>query len=152
MEDHINIREYRPEDENKIMEVFLENVPKYFAAHEAEEFRMFLREGPSNYYLILVSGNITGAGGFDFTADRQSAYLCWGFLAPAYHGKGIGRQLLDFRIKKISGNEHVTSLKVRTSQLAYKFFERNGFVLKQVVENFWAEGLDLYDMEYEIRR
>jgi len=41
---------------------------------------------------------------------------------------------------------------VRTSQFVYGFYEKHGFELKKVVKNYWAQGFDLYDMEYKEKR
>jgi ribosomal protein S18 acetylase RimI-like enzyme len=37
---------------------------------------------------------------------------------------------------------------VRTSQHAWRFFEKMGFELQKTEKNFWAPGFDLYQMKY----
>jgi ribosomal protein S18 acetylase RimI-like enzyme len=44
----------------------------------------------------------------------------------------------------------VKKLVVRTSQLAYKFFERLGYHLIRTEKDYWGKGLDLYLMEQVI--
>ncbi|EMR01507.1 hypothetical protein ADICEAN_03364 [Cesiribacter andamanensis AMV16] len=41
----------------------------------------------------------------------------------------------------------VATIVVRTSQLVYRFYEKGGFTLKEVVQEYWAPGFDLYYME-----
>ncbi len=67
------------------------------------------------------------------------------------HGKGIGKDLLDYRINQIMSRKKYSQIVVRTSQLAYKFYEKFGFVLKEVDKNFWEQGLDLYLMEVNLK-
>ena len=45
----------------------------------------------------------------------------------------------------------VRRITVRTSQLAFGFYEKRGFELKGIEKDYWAEGFDLYRMEY-VRR
>ena len=45
----------------------------------------------------------------------------------------------------------VLRITVRTSQLAFGFYEKRGFELKGIEKDYWAEGFDLYRMEY-VRR
>ena len=43
----------------------------------------------------------------------------------------------------------VGKITVRSSQVAYKFYEKQGFVLNEIKKNYWAEGFDMYSMEYK---
>jgi ribosomal protein S18 acetylase RimI-like enzyme len=45
--------------------------------------------------------------------------------------------------------DNITTIMVRTSQLAYKFYEKNGFILKEIEKDYWAKGFDLYSMTYK---
>lgn len=33
--------------------------------------------------------------------------------------------------------------------LVYKFYQKQGFVLKATHKDYWAKGIDMYYMEYE---
>ena len=67
---------------------------------------------------------------------------------PKYQGQSLGTQLLKYRIEKLKSIDSVRKITVRTSQLAYKFYERQGFTLKETKEDYWAKGFDMYSMEY----
>ena len=66
-------------------------------------------------------------------------------------GKSLGTRLLRHRIEKLEAMRSVRRITVRTSQLAFGFYEKRGFELKGIEKDYWAEGFDLYRMEY-VRR
>ena len=59
--------------------------------------------------------------------------------------------MLRHRIEKLEAMRSVRRITVRTSQLAFGFYEKRGFELKGIEKDYWAEGFDLYRMEY-VRR
>jgi len=69
---------------------------------------------------------------------------------PQYQGMGFGSRLTEFRIEMIKQLPNVKRISVRTSQLAYKYYERFGFVLEEVKKDFWAPGFDMYRMEMNV--
>ena len=58
----------------------------------------------------------------------------------------MGTQLLKHRIDILKSMEDVKKISVRTSQVAYKFYEKQGFELFEIIKDYWAEGFDLYNM------
>ena len=68
-----------------------------------------------------------------------------------YNYKGIFSGSLKgmrYRIEKIKSINGIQKITVRTSQLAYKFYEKQGFTLKEIRKDYWAKGYDMYSMEY----
>jgi len=61
----------------------------------------------------------------------------------------LGTKLLNYRIDKLNSFESIQKITVRTSQVAYKFYEKQGFKLFEIKKDYWAEGFDLYNMEYK---
>ena len=86
-----------------------------------------------------------GCGGFNRTPDGKSGVLSWDIIHPGSQGKGVGSALVQHRINAMR-ELGVENIGVRTSQHAYKFYEKMGFTLKEVVKDYWAQGFDLYDM------
>ena len=139
MDSHIIIREYCPTDRNDVMNLIRLNIPKYFAVKEEADLGRYLDEEVELYYVLLFAGMIVGCGGINFADNMTTGKISWDIVHPAYQGKSLGTKLLS-SIKKII---------VRTSQLVYKFYEKQGFVLLEVKKDYWADGLDMYKMEYK---
>lgn len=57
--------------------------------------------------------------------------------------------LLQYRIDLIKKYNPDLKITVRTSQIVYKFYEKNGFKLIAKHKDFWTEGYDMYKMIYE---
>ena len=81
--------------------------------------------------------------------SKTTGKISWDILHPEYQGKSLGSQLLKHRIGKLKSIDSIQKIIVRTSQLAYKFYEKQGFVLNEIKKDYWAKGFDMYSMEYE---
>ncbi|MFP4090250.1 MAG: GNAT family N-acetyltransferase [Cyclobacteriaceae bacterium] len=111
---------------------------------------MHYLENELEHYYVLLSGNeIVGAGGINFSGNPSIGKISWDLVHPEQQGKGLGRKLLSFRLEKLKAMPEVEQITVRTSQLVYKFYERAGFHLTEVIKDYWAPGYDLYQMKYE---
>lgn len=75
--------------------------------------------------------------------------MSWDFVAPNLQGVGIGSMILNHRIEFLKSFPAVQKISVRTSQHAYQFYQKNGFVLKEIERDYWAKGFDLYKMILE---
>ena len=62
-------------------------------------------------------------------------------------GSGIGKKLTQHRINYLKGNSQKEIIRVRTSQHAYKFYEKMGFKLEKIKRNYWAKNFDMYIMQ-----
>jgi len=83
--------------------------------------------------------------------EGKTARISWDMVHPSMHGKGIGRRLTEFRINEIKKNHSIEKIVVRTTQLVHRFYQKQGFELELTEKDFWAKGLDLYQMKQEIR-
>lgn len=146
METNINIRLYRPEDGDTLLKIFKNNTPRYFSPEEETDFMHYLREETDEYYVVESEGKIIGSGGINFFGS-EAARISWDLLHPDYHGFGIGSRLLQYRLSRLK-SLGVRKIVVRTSQLAYEFYAKNGFTLVEVVKDYWAEGFDMYRMNF----
>lgn len=148
MKKNVNLRHWKPEDKAQIIEIFRLNTPEYFAHEEEKELVFFLDYKTEAYFVAEFEQKVIGCGGIHFSEDLTAGHLSWDILHPDFQGMGIGGMLLMFRIEKLFSVDSVQKVTVRTSQLAWKFYEKFGFVLKYTQKDYWAEGFDLYFMEY----
>jgi ribosomal protein S18 acetylase RimI-like enzyme len=66
---------------------------------------------------------------------------------PNWQRKGVGTELTQFRINEIKKNPDIQKICIKTSQLVWKFYQKMGFALLKTEVDFWAKGLDLYEMD-----
>ena len=45
--------------------------------------------------------------------------------------------------------QEIDAIIVRTSQLVFKFYEKHGFEVIEIVKDYWAKDFDLYYMIYK---
>ncbi|GCB36047.1 GNAT family N-acetyltransferase [Bacteroides faecalis] len=145
----ITIREYQTTDKYALIDLIRLNTPKYFAINEEADLNEYLDTKRELYYVLLSDKKIVGCGGINFADNKTIGKISWDILHPQYQGKSLGTQLLKHRIEILKSISSIQKITVRTSQLAYKFYEKRGFVLNEIKRDFWAKGFDMYYMEYK---
>ncbi|AXK55548.1 GNAT family N-acetyltransferase [Pseudomonas protegens] len=85
-------------------------------------------------FVALVDGKLLGTASLDGRAVRSV------FVDPAYHGHGLGRQLMA-AVEQAALDSGLTSLVVPSSVTAEGFYARQGFV--RVREHYEGEELTL---------
>lgn len=138
---------YIPTHKVSLLEVFERNTPKYFDPSEVKEFSEYLEIEGSTYLSILVDGKVVGGGGYVFRDDRKTGLITWIFVDPASAGKGLGRDLVETLHSLLKAEPVVETLRVRTSQLVYPFFQKFGYAVVMTEKDYWAKGFDLVVME-----
>ena len=145
------IRRYQASDKERLLELLRLNTPHYFSPNEEKDLIYYLDNHADNYYVVEMDGCILGCGGFNLTEDGETAKISWDIFHPQSQGKGLGTQLTQFRIQRIKEIEGVKFISVRTSQLVYKFYEKFGLQVREVVRDYWDVGFDLYRMDCDIK-
>jgi ribosomal protein S18 acetylase RimI-like enzyme len=143
------IRPYHPSDKNELLVLLRLNTPAYFAPSEENDFIDYLEKEMEDYFVLEENGKIVGCGGINYWENGTVARISWDIVHPDQQGKGIGKKLTLFRIEEIKKKPTVQSIIVRTSQLAFRFYEKVGFELEKIEKDYWAEGFDLYEMRYK---
>lgn len=146
------IRPYTPADKNCLLELIRLNTPGYFALPEEAEYKTYLEKELEDYFVAESNGMIIGGGGINYFPTSHEARISWDMVHPSFHGKGIGKQLTLHRIDIIKTDPSIRTIVVRTSQLAYQFYEKIGFVLDKIEKDFWAKGFDLCLMRMVVRK
>jgi [ribosomal protein S18]-alanine N-acetyltransferase len=146
--ENIVIRAYKPEDQASVLQLLRLNTPEYFAPEEEKDLVYYLDNEIDQYYVLEYNGMLVGSGSINFSHDKSLGKISWDIFHPAYQGKGLGGRLLKFRIGQLKALGHIKRISVRTSQVAYQFYEKQGFRVVETVKGYWADGFDLYRMEY----
>ena len=141
------IRPYEKSDKTDVINLFRLNTPSYFSTEEEDDLIYFLENEREQYYVVSINEEIVGCGGYNFSEDKSIGIICWDIVHPNFQGKSIGRNLLNYRITQIKNVNSIRKITVRTSQLVYRFYEKQGFVLLEIVHDYWSKGFHLYRME-----
>lgn len=147
MKNLITIREYEIKDKDAVINLIRLNTPENFAPEEEAELTNYLDSERELYYVLLYDRKIVGSGGINFADNNTTGKISWDILHPDYQGKSLGTQLVKHRIEKLKSIGNIQKITVRTSQFAYKFYEKQGFELFEIIKDYWAEGFDLYNMK-----
>lgn len=145
----ITLIAYSKENKEQLLEIFKQNIPTYFAIHELEEFSSYLDIMPESYLCIYSNDKLIGGIGYEIRLSGNSGRINWIFLHPTYFGKGAGKKAVLHCLEILSTQKEVKKYLVRTSQLVFPFFEKLGFKTNLIQKDYWAIGLDLYEMEKE---
>lgn len=143
------IRPYQSTDKEDLIKVFKLNVPKYFDPKETKMFEGYLERKGDTYFTMEIDDKIIGGAGCYVREGDYSGRITWIFFDPNYAGRGYGREIVEYCFSLLRKDKRVKSFGVRTSQLAFEFFEKMGYHTTLIEKNYWGEGLDLYDMEKE---
>lgn len=142
------IRDYKYTDKESVLNLIRLNTPKYFSVIEEKDLDFYLENEIDYYYVIEINQQIVGSGGINFKNNNSIGVISWDIIDPDFQGKTFGSALLNYRIQKLKQFPEVQQIIVRTSQQANQFYEKNGFSLIEIIEDYWDKGFDLYSMKY----
>src|SRR5688572_24186761 len=109
------IRPYQPADRYACLALFRSNVPLFFLPEELSDFEHFLTEQDTRclqleggerprwepqYYVGEMEGKPVACGGFGRSRDGSHLTLIWGMVDRNRHRKGLGKELLLFRLSE----------------------------------------------------
>ncbi len=150
-------RPYTASDREACLAAFKSNMPKFFALSELPDFEKWLDEQESRmttvqdhsreqYYVALQNDHVVGCGGYFIEPDYSKAIMTWGLVHNALHKQGLGKELFLHRLAVIRSICPACTVTLDTSQHSYPFFQKLGFVVTKITPNFFAPGIDRYDM------
>ncbi len=143
----MKMRPFQNRDREACIEIFRGNVPTFFLEAELPEFVKYLDDdsrGP--FFVWEQDAAVIACGGFWIEENVKRAHLCWGMVARAHQGRGVGRLLLRGRIRQICDLGAASTIVIHTSQRSRGFFEKEGFKVRSYVENGYGAGLDRFDL------
>jgi len=140
------IRSYTPSDYESAIRLLKANTPHYFHPDEEVDFRNYLAGELDDYYVLLIDQKVVGVAGLNYNHADELAVFAWAMVHPAMHGQGLGRRLVAHRLAHLAASVPHYRVQVRTSQHTYGFYEKMGFTLQNIVKDYWAPDMHLYDM------
>lgn len=149
------IRPYEPADLAECIGCFNSNIPRYFTVAELGDYREWLESIGSQtntgvrseaYYVVSNEDQLVGCGGFGLADNKHDIVFAWGLINKEHHKRGYGKALAMFRLDIIRHKFPTADVILDTTQHTYRFFEKLGFVIEKVTKDFYAPGLDRYDM------
>jgi len=146
------IRPYKTHDKQDCLDTFKSNVPDFFSENEIADFEAFLDRletgiPKTQFFVIEDEKRIVGCGGFGDKDNKNIISLAWGHIHKNEHKKGLGQQLLTYRLALIKQIYSQLPLLIDTTQFSYGFYKKNGFRLLKITKNYYTEGMHRYDME-----
>jgi ribosomal protein S18 acetylase RimI-like enzyme len=153
----MNIRHYEAADREACIDIFESNTPRYFDPLELEDFNRWLDGKDRNilsynttkeeyFYVLEVENKIIACGGYYIPIDENRGNMVWGMVHEKFHKAGFGSALLSYRINEIKQNYPGYIISLDTTQHSFIFFEKLGFTVTAIQNNYYGENLDRYDM------
>ena len=122
----IQIKKYSNTDRLGCINAFKSNVPMYFTNEEIQDFEAFLTR--------LESDN------------KNTQFYVINYTNQTI---GCGEKLFNYRIEQIKLLEPKFPVIIDTTQYSYGFFEKYGFKVTKITNDYYEIGMHRYDMILE---
>jgi len=144
------IRTAQRQDLKFLSKIFSLNVPKYFHEKELIDFKKYFNsKNIENYFALISKGKILGGAGYAYE-NKETANICWVFVDPSYHNKGLGTKLVNHCMDILKTNEKLNCIQLECSNITYNFYEKLGFNVKYIKKDYWPNNDDLYFMKLHL--
>ncbi len=127
----MDIRNFVPADKEGCLALLDSNAPEYFSAAEREAFDAWLDAPQGSYFVMEHEGDVVGCGGFALESP-QLASLTWLMIRSDLRGQGLGRFLVFYCLRALSGAAAVSHIRLHTISSVAGFFEKQGFRVQHV--------------------
>lgn len=149
------IRKYKTKDKEACLTAFKSNVPLYFTKEETADFIRFLdtfqsrpTDSKTYFFVVVLENEILGCGGFGDKDNNGVISLAWGLIHRDFHKKGFGELLLKYRLAQIGKIFPADRILMDTTQFSVGFYEKSGFKIAKITNDYYSEGMHRYDLEY----
>jgi N-acetylglutamate synthase-like GNAT family acetyltransferase len=151
------IRPYRAADKQACLDAFKSNMPESFTLSEMSDFEIWLDEQTSTeasnddtiaeqYFVAEKDHHVVGCGGYYIDLARKEGTMTWGLVNKTNQKQSIGKELFQYRLQAIHSICSQCTVYLDTTQHVYRFFAKWGFVITKITKDYYAKGLDRYDM------
>jgi ribosomal protein S18 acetylase RimI-like enzyme len=140
-------------DQAACLEIYDSNAERFFSPGDRDQFLSFV-ESPPGFFGVLCddAGRVLGCGGIGIRPGTRDAVLMWGMIHAAWHGKGLGRLLLQERLRRLTDMPDAERVVLHTSGETIGFYRRQGFRIVEHVPDDYRPGLDRYTLELRVRQ
>ena len=145
----MEIRSYSVRDRQACLDILRGNTPEYFVPQDHDEFCGFLDNLPGPYFVVQQQKELVACGGWAMNSASVAA-LTWGMVRRNYQRRGIGRDLLRYRLEAIRNSSRARVVRILTVQLVQEFFAQAGFAVVEVEPNGYGVGLDRVTMDLQL--
>ena len=98
-----------------------------------EHIRFVMSKPYSQWYIIYHNGKKSGSG---YLSKQNEISI---FVKKEFHGKGIGRKVLELIIEKNGPRRYLANISPKNTK-SINFFKKNGFNLVQNTYEFLIDG------------
>jgi ribosomal protein S18 acetylase RimI-like enzyme len=147
----MEIRAYTRKDRLACLRVLDSNIPGFFKPEARDDFTDYLDElgNPGHTFFVLenYTKQLIACAGIYVFPDATLASLHWIMVARAHQHTEIGRTLLEHQLNWIRQTQTtVQQVVLSTHQGSSGFFERFGFVVENISENFYGTVIHRLEM------
>jgi len=152
----MNIRNYLPSDEQRVREILVSNIPKFFVMEDMKMLDTWLSAqnagvvayppATADYFFVLQATNVIGCAGFYVLDNEKRVPLTWGMVDDAYHNNGYGKLLFQYRVNEIKKLYPDYRITLGTSQHTFRFFEKLEMKVESITPNGYGNNFDKYFM------
>ena len=152
----MRIRPYDAADQSACVAVVLSQVPRLVLAAEVDGYATWLGAecGPAARCMYFVGeedgAGVVAVGGVSFAETAPVATLCWGVVRAGWTGRGLGAQLLAYRLGLVAERGAVEEVLLDTTEASVGFFLRAGFRVTGRVADGYAPGWDRLDLALDL--
>lgn len=143
----MKIIQYKSRYFSLCLSILKSNMPEFIDPSEESLYINYLSRKSIIYFLLLKEKKLIACGGYGYDDEKKIIYLSWGLVHNQFHNMGFGTHLLKYRIDHIRKNYPNSTIHLDTTQKTYKFYKRFNFKVKKITPNYYAKGLNRYDME-----
>lgn len=155
------IHNYLPSDEFQVRGILLSNIPNgYFVLDDMKMLDNWITAqnkgipayppSVSDYFFVLETDKVIGCAGFYVLEDERRTHFTWGMVDGAFHNKGLGKILFQYRVDKVKELYPGFKITLGTSQYTFKYFEKLGMKVESITPNGFGNNYDRYYMSLDI--
>ena len=145
----LRLRPYTGAERERCMAIFQSNLPPYFFQNEEKAFADFLMRPTAPIMWQSAVVRLLAAVAIDRHRKANGGHGL-GMVRRDRQKDGVGTFLLLNRLQGIAIQLTNCTVHLDTSQHTFTFFQKFGFEVQKISENYYGEGLHRYDMTLQI--